>query len=294
MATVGEMSRDLDYEAKVWRAGCYIGVYNVPTAELIWRAWPTAGAVTKAAPGVLQGWLSENWGLVATRRERRSVRTPAQLARFLEEYAAWTIEQASWRYSTDWNANYERFWAESQRVYSLGRYVALKLLEFLRRYVEAPVEQPDLRLKDGWSPREGLALLYPGQIDDLARDDVAEHLGQIARDRLLEDGLELTRFEMQVLLCDYKQAYVGQRQYPGRSLDSELEYWSKAGSPGDTEMWNARRRLFPDAALGEVNGWWTVRKELGTLMREAGYVWSDLRYDYLRTIDIYEPDRRAA
>lgn len=300
MACVGHMSKDCGLRERVWRAGCYIGVYNVPTAEVIWQNWPRDRVFEEGDN--LGAWISENWKGLGFRRERRAVRSPEKLTRYLLSYSSW-IEDWNRR---DWVASaqqypfgaYEDAWKDVQQVYGLGRYVALKILEFYQRYCDVGVQLPDLRPKGGWSPRAALALLYPRYAEQLNGDDRKMHL-ELANTlavqtsvRLKEDhGIRLSRYNLQVLLCDYKQSIIGQRQYPGRSLDSEIVYRRKVEEHfgNETGMWEAREALFPPIALGEKRGWSDVREELGDVLAVHGYTWTDLRWDYLRTTDLSKP-----
>lgn len=301
MAVVGHISEFGTQTKKLWAAGCYIGVYNVPTALALMRNLdPYDVAASREAT---EHWVRENWKGLAFRRERRAVRSVPKLARFLHEYAQWmmTCTEESW-WLKDYGSAEERYemaWKSCQRVAGLGRYVALKLLEFLRRYVSAPIELPDLRPAGGWSPRAGLALLYPEDAEQLNGDDRRPHLAlanaraEDAWRQLAERDIVLTRYNLQVLLCDFKQCYIGRRQFPGRSQDSELEYeakiephWGKDGN-----MRAARQALFPHKALGELAGWTHVRKELGNVLRDCGYMWSDLLFSYRDTVDLRHPVR---
>lgn len=306
MATVAKMSEGHTWAERVWRAGCYIGVYNVPTAQALWERWPWAEACEVARePLAFEGWLREHWEGIATRRERRSVRRPEQLGRFLREYATWAenLGERPWYRSgadRDPYGRYEEAWGDCQTVYALGRYVALKLLEFLRRYCDAPIDLPDLRPRGGWSPREGLSLLYPEYLGELTGRDsetnlrLANSLTEEVKMRLAwDENLELDRYNLQVLLCDFKQSWTGRRQFPGRSLDSEIEYHRSVQQHWglDDSMFSARAALFPSEALGEVQGWDHVRKELGHVLREWGYTWSDCIYSYTATSDLSNPVR---
>jgi hypothetical protein len=303
MACVGHMSRNEGWRERMWRAGCYIGVYNVPTAEVIWQNWSWRDVSARGwNTDDMGSWISENWQGLALRRERRAVRTPAKLARFFSSYAHWLseVDDAAWL-RKDRNAPesaYEDAWQDVQRVYGLGRYVALKILEFFERYCEAPIHLPDLRPKGGWSPRTALALLYPDHAEALLGDDsrynchIANECATHAQMRLLgEYDVVVSRYNLQVLLCDYKQSYVGRRQYPGRSQDSEMMYRQKVGGyfENDTDMWAARREIFPPDALGEVQGWQDVREELGDVLRDFGYTWSDTKFKYTETTDLRRP-----
>jgi len=140
-----------------------------------------------------------------------------------------------------------------------------------------------------------LTILYPEYVDNLMGDDSTENivisnrLGVETQARLKEMGVSLDLFELQVLLCDYKQSYVGKRQFPGRSQDSELSYYYKVKSHfGDaykSRMFEARLDMYPEEVLGEVQGWSSVREELGKVLRGYGYTWSDLKYDYILSKD---------
>lgn len=287
MATTAAMSQDCSREELLWRAGCYLGVYNVPTAEQLWRAFPWP--VTQ--PQLIEPWLREHWAGIVTRRERRSVRRPEQLARYLTEYREFVVNIGGLSWFIGGGAGaYEAAWTDVMRVYTLGRYVAIKLLEFYRRYAALGwLEMPDLRLKGGWSPRQGLVLLRPSEIDLLLSDEspaqnarveeIAEEERQIFGERT---GILLDRFRWQVLLCDAKQALVGKRQFPGRSLDSEIMYATKIAPywGADSDMWAARAKLFPPSSLGEISGWDGVRDELAKVLSNHGYTWTDTRYDY--------------
>lgn len=275
-----------------WIAGCYFAVYNFPTAEALAREMPI-GVALALGPERIEAFLKDVWPGIATRRERRSVRIPRELARCLYSWAdfteRWHNDGQPWFYSHP-ELNYGWFWELAQsKVHALGRYSSLKLLELLGR-LGAPLAMPDLRIAGGWSPRAAMALILPEQADWLNGTDrvaEAESAGEWIRDKVSKAiDHPLTRFEAQVLLCDYKQSYLGKRQYPGRSQDSEMEY-AAALEPHwrETQMWRFRAEIFPHWALGELNGWHGVRKPLGSCLAEFGYTWSDERYDWLASAD---------
>jgi hypothetical protein len=291
MALVGEMSRGEPLEEIWWRAGCYIACYNAPTAEAIWKHW-TAREV-RANPEGFRRWIRENWAGLGFRRERRAVRTPEKLGRFFISYVGY-MPLLKTHFHPEANTlgpydAYEMAWREVQKVYGLGRYVALKILEFLQRYAQAPIALPDIRARGGWSPRRALALLYPDDAEALEGDDspgniaLAEERALKVREWIRYLGIPLSMYNLQVLLCDYKQSAVGRRQYPGRSQDSEIVYARKVESHFTDiklDMWEARKRLFPHWALGELNGWEEVREPLGDVLADHGYTWSDSLYDW--------------
>lgn len=300
MAVVGHLSRDKPFMEKAWMAGCYIGVYNVPTAQVLWETFPFEKAL-EMEEHEWEAWIRENWKGLSFRRERRPVRTAPKLAKFMHTYTNWIAgANLDWPRDPDPKISYDLLWRECQQnVWGLGRYVALKLLEFYTRYLPLAIQIPDMRPKGGWSPRAALALLNPGYVKPLNGDDRPEHL-RYAKWLFLECqmllkknyGVEVDMYNLQVLLCDYKQSVVGRRQYPGRAQDSELEHYHKIASywpdPPDA-LFKAREEIFPHWALGEKNGWSGPRNELGHVLCDYGYTWTDSLYDYSSTTNLAEP-----
>lgn len=291
MATVIHMSKVMDKVDEpelIWRAGCYIGAYNVPGAEFIWRVWPWERVLREGDE--LEDWVQSVWP-IPTRRERRAVRRPEWMAKYLTDYARWArdLPEREWFASTGMRpvARYDAAWIDVQRVWTLGRYVAIKLLEFFNRTsLSGWMPAYDIRPEGGWSPREGLALLFPQYAANIKVDDPVNNpfvnglADQSMALAMMAGAPELTWFEKQVFLCDFKQAW-NRRQYPGRSLDSELEYYEAIPAElRNPDILTARATIFPLAALGEHNGWTGVRKDLTTVLRDYGYTWSDLKYSY--------------
>jgi hypothetical protein len=138
-----------------------------------------------------------------------------------------------------------------------------------------------------------LALLYPQHAVALKGNDSAENI-EIAnmcaawtREEITEkyDAPYLDFFRLQVALCEGYKAIVAGRQYPGSTTDSELRYHLQVQKywGNGTDLLRARDALFDDRVLGEVNGWWGKREELGTTWPHFGYMWSDLHLNYFAT-----------
>lgn len=296
MRVVGHMSGPCSWEERVWRAGCYVGVYNVPSAEAIWREWPLGGGTQH-----LEDWLRENWEGIELRRERKKPlnNSPVKLAQFLRSYAQWANSITLSMFDQSPEENYEAIWGDARKhVVFLGRYSCFKLLEFLTRYCKFPLRLPDIRPIGGDYPRRTLDVLFPEYNGGLARGNDPETLRSVAEavDRAIERlrqtaHLELNYYTFEVLLCDYRQSWEGKRQYPGRSQDSELDYAKSIALWWNykTGMYAARREIFPQWALGEFQGWQGVRRELGHVLRNHNYTWSDSKFNYLQTTDLSEP-----
>jgi len=301
---VGWMSRNCDWSERIWRGGCYIWVYNVPFAEAIWREWSWERVCKE--PRRMLPWLKKNWPGIVTRFERRCVRRPEWMAEFLLGYAQWagTLHtDLSLKAYDDLTPEerYLKLWDSCQTVPRLGRYVALKLLEYYGKHCGIDLRAPDIRPKGGWSPRETLATLFHEQHEIILSGDKPENhsvINTVCREAIkrldTEYGLTVDHFQLQVFLCEYRESYEGRRQYPGRSHDSELGYGRKAAALWNntsTDLWKARTALFPKAHLGELNGWNGPRKALGTVLSDHRYTWSDLQYNFSSTTDFSSPTR---
>jgi hypothetical protein len=308
MRYVGWLSNDECREERIWRAGVYVSVYNTAAAEAIWRVWPWERA--QADPEGMRRWIAEHWKGITLRRERRTVRTAPKLAECLTGYADFAnflpfieMELASLAPETA----YETMWREVNTIPNFGRYASFKLIEFLARYVGTPVKMFDVRAPGGFSPRLTLAMLMPEAAEAIdpynngrAACRASELAAAVIKERLLIDrGLDVDWYRLEVFLCDFRQSYEGERQYPGRSNDSELDYlaaidpyWRAQRGTPPTRIFDAREALHAPRCRGELAGWTGVRKELGTVLARHAYTWSDLLYDYVGTTDLAHPKGR--
>lgn len=312
MACVGQICKQQNFTPAqtLWLGALYCAVYNVPTALVLLAKWPTAEAAYADEERTI--WLAENWAGIAFRRERKAVRSAIKLGRCIESVAMWCLDAQStteaWDLSPGADERYELAFDDvTKNIYGFGRYIGQKFLEYGRRYCAWNVQVQDIRADDGWSPREGLALLMPGyshmltseKNDALTLESINALADMLREDVLKKHQLTLDYYELQVFLCDYKQSWTGKRQYPGRSQDSELDYFNKIKDhwgkpPGDATllfqpMFKARVAIFPHKALGEINGWHGVRKKLGKVLSTNGYTWSDLVYSWHRSKDLSKP-----
>jgi hypothetical protein len=98
-------------------------------------------------------------------------------------------------------------------------------------------------------------------------------------------------YVLAAMLCEYREYFERRHQYPGWTIDQEpllydkvRKYWA---NDLDTKLfWSTRKALFPHKALGEIKGdWYGTRWPVTKTLRDFGYVWSDLRYDYGSTLN---------
>jgi hypothetical protein len=313
MRYAGKAAFPYGWDEIIWRAGVYIAFYNFPTAEVVWQHWPYKDAATY--DGGVEAWLLEHWQGLKTRRERRTVRTPEKMAACLTGYLEWMkrLPAVLKELPADPEDAYEALWEEAEDIPYFGRYATFKLLEFYRRYADVNIRMPDIRPEGGYSPRLTMAMFggfrldprsggewlsreeaYVNRPEALGRVDVAASL--VLRRMQMELNLPIDYYLVEVFLCDYRQSWEGQRQYPGRSNDSELGYYEAIkpywGDRYTSELPFLRGNLTPALCRGELGGWKGVREVLGTVLHEHGYTWSDLLYDYTNTLSFGNPEER--
>jgi len=303
LPTVAEMAVvDMPEEAEqLWRAFCYIGVYNVPYGEIMWKHWSLAEA--EHNPAALTQWLEQAYTdkKIITRMERRAARRAFQIDGYLagarrfirDDWLALRARCAS----LDPHDAYEVVWTRVNKIPTVGRYAAIKLIEYLRRFHLLPVVTPDIRPKDAWSPRHTLGYIFPdrnlGNEDNSSAALKHAHASCVDAIDLLksEFNVDIDMFQLQVLLCEYRESWEKKKQYPGRSLDSELGYARKAEEQWghNSDIWRARSKLFPHHHLGEMRGWDKPRETVAECLNRHHYTWTDMLYDFKSTTDMKNP-----
>jgi len=213
----------------------------------------------------LTEFLANYWDDLPVRPEMRSHRMLEKRVDCLRGFALYAIQDV-WQMNVD----YQFMWRDSiDRIPYYNRYMAIKYLEILRRTVRPDLIIPDMRAKGGWSPRKTLALLYPSDAEILGNkerngpEDVAltEMTAKLARAHLRDMGVVVSMFQLQVLLCEYKEALAG-GYYPGASLDEELDYMKLCSiKSANDRVLQARAEIFRPEHLGEISGWDGIRKE---------------------------------
>jgi hypothetical protein len=298
LTVVGYLCQDLELMERVWLIGCYAATYCLPSAQVIFAFWSHTDV--RKRPDEFQQWLTENWKGIVTRTERRTVRTAPKMAKCLVSYANWQrdefprIRKLKNDSSLTDKEYYDIVWESSNQVWSFGRYIVIRMIEGLRRYCAIPAQLYDLRSIGGWSPKKCLCYLYPDYADVILKDDKE---GNRVTNELFEDLLTTMRkklpsldyYVLAAMLCEYKGAYENHHQYVGWTIDQEpllydkvIAYWGKELDP--KELWEARAASFPRKVLGEFGGWNGTRWELAKILRDYGYNWSDLKYDYVSTL----------
>jgi hypothetical protein len=294
---VGHMAKDYTMNEKLWLLSCYGATYCLPSGQVIWEHWSHDDVRRK--PKAFKNWVTDNWKGIVTRTERRCVRTPEKMVDCLSSCAKWIDEE----YKTlpnisaeDERDYYNKVYDSVMGIRYFGRYISIRFVEGLRRFCGIPATLYDVRSVGGWSPKRCLMYLYPEHMETL-RIDNAE--GDALTDKLVEELIDRVKervptvdsYVLAAMLCEYKGAFENRHQYVGWTLDQEPLLYDKVkaywNDDMDTEMlWKARKDIFPWQVLGEVKDrWWGTRWDLTNVLRDHGYVWTDLQYDYNKTKD---------
>jgi len=298
LMTVEAASRQKSLEEKLWWAGCYLFVYNFATAELINMTWRPG---SWSDPKEISEWARENWKGIKFRKERKAARSPEKLAECMSTYYEFqkAVPHLSWfkdpmiSAKDRYNLAFEEV---CEHVKYAGRYIGIRWVEVMRRLFDLDMQMPDLRPEDGDHPRKALALMFPeheialmgGNSDaEIAEtNSVVEKLLSVLENKF---KVKTDYYTIQSLLCEYKQSVLSKKQFPGKSIDSEISYWNKVVEYWGEEyskksiIWDVREKIFPSWVLGEKNGWNGVREELGEILVKHEYTWSDKIYDYRKT-----------
>lgn len=254
------MGQKADAIETMWLIGCYGAHHCVPSAYAVWRGWRPH----EVHDPKFEQWLADHWGFLPVRPEMRSHRMVHKRARCLRDFADYALGE-SWRRSE----NFDTLWAESTKsVLYYGRYMAIKVLEFMHRSIRPDARSYNIQAAQAWSPRITLAQLFPEHELRLTdRKDnsqttvgIAEELANLTIERLRSYDVRLSHFQLQVLLCEYREACEG-TFYPGAGHDEELTYAAQVGRGFLTDdLFHSRAALFLPEFLGEIGGWDGIRK----------------------------------
>lgn len=262
---------DVSDVEKVWLAGCYGSHHCVPSAYAVWREFRPVEVAKD--PSRLFSWLQDNWTALPVRPEMRSHRMVAKRHQCLHDFAVYSLGE-SWK-----TGSYEYTWAESiDSVKYYSRYMAIKYLELLHRIARPDMILHDMRAKNAWSPRIAIGLLWP-EVADVVADknnntkeaiELAEKYATKTIQRLAEQDVLISYFQLQVLSCNYREALVG-GFYDGCGHDEEMDYIKVAETKFDMQhVWDTRKRIFKPQYLGELNGWFGLKKERFQEWRNRG------------------------
>lgn len=251
-------------EDPAWRIACYLAPYSPVTGAVLFTTWPTAAKALSNQEEFRAFITKYRQGLII-RKDRRSVLAPDKLTDCLLSLAVWQMQELpKFQTPPEFETHlfdFEDVWTSVNGIQHVGRYMAQKHIEALRRAGLIRLGQPDVRPKDAKYVRRGIDMLFATELekrgnkpDALAAVNEAADCAATYLDRIV------SWFQLEVLLCNFRQGLSG--RYPGRTQDSDRVAYEKAlafwGEPYMThafDFYGLRRELFNSDYLGEIRGW---------------------------------------
>lgn len=304
---MGQLCKDVEVSSEMaWRVGCFTSVYSIAMGSVLWANWPYDNVKADMDGGSteLLNWLLKEHRtriLPFTKRERRCVYTPQKLARYLYSYAKWVKHSypsfratMSGGYGTDRDF-YDALWTSLDKsVQFAGRYIIIRIIEALRQHAGmGRAVLYDIRSAGAWSVKKSLAYIYREHADTLLvqgadNDGLVQELADTLADTVKERrGWKPGYITLASAICEYRECYEGQNQYPGFAVDIDLGFAEKIRDAWpdsfDFKAYAAaRKKLFHPRCVGEWRkpGWRGIREELKGVLRNKGYVWCDIDYEY--------------
>lgn len=291
MAKVAELL-DLDALDLSWLCACYCAIYNAPAATAMYHAFKLDYVLEARHTQLVADLKYYEKGLPVHSNRLRTFGGAERMAKGMKELAKWVA------FNDDQHEDYpdyDTLWDELTAIPGVGRYFAIKLAGIMHRVGLTTVSQYDIRAKGAKNGRQTLAYLFPGRANELILkagnkqetiDLVNWHANEVYEflTRRTTFGTEITWFELEAMLCEYNQAVKGHR-YPGKTSDADLGQLYKVYDffgPVDfvDTVFRARAATHPRYALGEESGWSGKRKEMLSIYKDLGYMWSDALYKY--------------
>lgn len=196
---------------------------------------------------------------VRKQTERRGFRGNDSAAVFLDDMRK--IENNLIAISNSEALTPEGRWASLREVLELsvkfcGSWASFKLCDLYKNVLGWDITAPDFGIGgNGKSagPIPGMMRLTGEDWEVCARD---VQLQKSLYDKALTAGVPFNGMEMmETSLCDFNSFRKG-KYYVGHDIDSQMEQILGLGG----EYWGARLEIFPVEHLGEIGGWFGVRK----------------------------------
>lgn len=224
----------------------YVSFYDLGETE----RYVTRNPLARALAGDL-----EDTTHIKKATERRGFRANDGARSMIREFLSKGLP--TWKASGNGEAGWNRVRSELQTIKHCGPWAAYKWCDLLKNVMEFPITAPDLGVGGGGKnagPIPGLSRISGKPWEVCARDlQLQRSYFDLARlSGVPFSGME----EFETSLCDYNSFAKG-RYYVGHDIDAQMEALKSCGAT----YWEARGRCFPAKYLGELNGWFGVRKD---------------------------------
>ena len=246
---------ELDQEQLNWLCHVYVAYYDMGSALKCFESNPN--------PQVPH----EDFTKLFCATERRSHRNPIRLQQHFDSLVSIAENNGGldhWlrRYLKDTpEGSWKAILTPLEMIYGNGRWASYKLAEMLQKVTDLPVQAPDMGHQNSSGPRDGMAYLYKDLPHGNTPKEVAQ-LDLISQDLLKQmskHGVDAKIEEAETSLCGIKSLING-HYYIGADIDKMLETMNKQPCSLTPIAFQARKNVFPERYLGELNGWSGVDK----------------------------------
>jgi hypothetical protein len=243
---------EVDLETALWRTFLYVTWYNVGSAELAWKRYPSparldtirlpTGTERRAFRGNDLAQVHVNAMYEAVFRPHRSL-------------SAWVRVCVGEGGERGWRSVRSSF----QSIPYGGHWSSYKWADLLKNVHGYAITADDIGVGGGGEsagPIPGMVTLTGENWKRCARDVglQKELLAETRKRGVAFSGLD----QLETCLCDYNSLTHG-RYYVGHDIDDQQ---TKLESSGSSEVfWAARKAVFAPRYLGELSGWSGVRKD---------------------------------
>lgn len=261
---------EFDDEFVRWVMSLYNTTDSLSSAWSIATRWPSP-----------QIWLkssdredAQNYPIM---RERRNL-YGGRINHRMESYCTLVGEgtQAEWFMKPlrldDPGEDFERLNRHVRQITQVGRQAAYEFCEFIAKVLMFPVDSTDGHLWESSGPRQSIEYLHDLENPTL---DQLNDAAAMTKDYLEMEGVELSWWDFETIICDFKVASRG-RYYVGQHLGALKEEILEVKSVTDRmllldcfnavvpEPWNnippgidkARRALYKNTGIMETEPWW--------------------------------------
>lgn len=280
--------KGLDQEERIWMSLFYSCCYCVPTTVFLMSKLPSIRTVK--SKDVEEVWRLYKQQMVF-QSDRKYVKNMDWFPTIVGNFVRLTKRDAvGWVEShIDGNrhplAMYNAFYKDITGWRYFGRFSAFLMIESLAKLADVNMDADWFDWKNGNTATEGMMhILY---MDKEAAE--FKHNPNLSAEtvKLLSDKLSLLRrqisakypdvstaiVDIETSLCGFRKLFK-QSRYAGYYIDRQQEEILKMQqSLPDYDfgcLWDARRKVFNNVFLGELNGWVGIRKELYTQWTEKG------------------------
>jgi len=241
---------DLPQAIRIWRTILYVAVYDIGTAYTLWEQYPEPQTVSIYAP--------------KTGIERRGFRGNALAGQNINQ----TLEQSQGDLEAWLNNAAVKGWDAVRQSFEAvpynGNWASYKWADLVKHVLAYDIDATNIGVGGNGrkaGPIPGMVKLTGLDWKQCAQDVPTQNtLLKLS----IDNGVPFAGLDqLETALCDFNSLMKG-GYYIGHDIDSMMKHIPDKAS----DLWACREAVFDARFLGEINGWFGVRKDLKTLYKD--------------------------